>query len=341
MLIIFTLLLSILFQFLTIKFENKYNIFNDCNTKTHAIHKIPTPRVGGVGIFLSFTIYIFFLSSEYNWLVYSGAIIFFLGLYEDWHGDTSKIYRLGAMALSTIVAIYFSGYVAQDSGFFILPYFIAVVFTIFTVVGLSSAINFIDGLNGLASGVCLITLTFFGIVAYLYNDLYSLTIILILLGSIFGFFIWNYPKGKIFLGDGGAYFLGFIMAILSIMIANRNEEISLWYPLVALAYPVIETIVTINRRIKRKKRKGIPFFEAEKTHLHTMTFRRKTKNNVAATNKILVFHLYINIFAFIFQQYIFVLFLLLPIAYYVYMMKYRRIIKFQKRNPFRTKYLKI
>ncbi|MCX6075085.1 MAG: MraY family glycosyltransferase [Campylobacterales bacterium] len=321
---------SLVYQYWTIRIEKKYNFFSDPSTKAHAIHNTPTPRVGGIGIFLAFAISTMILMPHYWWLVVSGAVIFGFGLFEDWHGDTSKQYRLGAMALGTLIAIYFGGYVADNSEFFILPYWLAVLFTIFAVVGLSSAINFIDGLNGLAGGVSMVTLSFFAFVDYLYEGSVTLPLSMILGGAILGFFLWNYPKGKIFLGDGGAYFLGFMLAMFSIMLAARHPEVSLWYPLVALSYPIIETFVTISRRIKRKKKYGIAFFEAEKVHYHTLKYRRSNKSNSAISGRILVFHFFINLAAFFVHQYVFALMALVTIVYIVYMSKYKRIIRFQK-----------
>jgi len=326
--LIISFLQSFIYQYFTIKIENKYNFFVDPNTKSHAIHNTPTPRVGGIGIFLSFSISVMILMPEYWWLIVGGAVIFGFGLYEDWHGDTNKLFRLGAMALATYIAIYFGGYVADNSEFFVLPYTVAVIFTIFAVVGISSAINFIDGLNGLASGVSVITLCFFALLSYMYDGRVIFPLSLILVGAVLGFFVWNYPKGKIFLGDGGAYFLGFVLAMFAIILSSRHSEISLWYPLLALSYPIIETFVTIDRRIKRKKKKGIPFFEAERVHLHTLKYRRRTKDNAAATRRVLLFHFYINILAFVLHQYVFALMVCLILVYVVYIVKYRKLVRF-------------
>lgn len=325
---IITFLQSFIYQYFTIKLENRYGFFIDPNTKSHAIHKTPTPRVGGIGIFLSFFISVLVFMPDFWWLAVSSAIIFGFGLFEDWHGDTPKQYRLGAMAIATFIAVYYGGYVADNSEFFILPYAIAVVFTVFTVVGMSSAINFIDGLNGLASGISVITLVFFAILSFIYDGRVIFPLSMILIGAVLAFFVWNYPKGKIFLGDGGAYFLGFMLAMFAIILSARHEEISLWYPLVALAYPVIETFVTIERRIKRKRKYGTPFFEAEKVHLHTLKFRRRTKDNAAASRRLLLFHLYINILAFSVHQYVFILMALFVLVYAVYLGKYRKLIRF-------------
>jgi len=325
---ILAFLQSLIYQYLTIRFENKYNFFVDCHKKLHAIHTTPTPRVGGIGIFLAFAISMMILMPQYWWLVASGAVIFGFGLYEDWHGDTRKEFRLGAMAIGTYIAIYFGGYVADDSEFFILPYVVAAAFTIFAVVGTSSAINFIDGLNGLAGGLSGTVLIFYGGLAYWYGDFELVSVISILLGAIGGFFLWNYPKGKIFLGDGGAYFLGSMLAMIAIILAARHDEISLWYACIALLYPVIETFVTIDRRINRKRKYGTPFFEAERVHLHTLKFRRRTKDNASATRRILLFNFYINLAAVIFHQSVPMLIIVGVLVYIVYNVKYKKIVRF-------------
>lgn len=325
----FAFVQSIIYQYGTILFEKRFGWFIDNETKSHAVHKAPTPRVGGIGIFLAFSISIAYGIPDFLWLVYSGAIIFGFGLYEDWHGDTSKIYRLSAMGLATTIAIYFSGYVADNSEFFMLPYPLAIAFTIFAVVGMSSAVNFIDGLNGLASGVALISLSAFGVLSYIYEDIAMVHICLVLFGAILGFYIWNFPYGKIFLGDGGAYFIGFILAMIAVALSARHIEISLWYMLATLAYPVIETLVTIRRRIQRKKKNGTPFFEAERVHLHTLKFKRRTRNNALASLRLLLFHASISIAAFFLHKNIAALVLLICLSYVVYMYKYTKIVRFK------------
>ena len=302
MLMQLTLSFSFIFTLFVIFLEKKFTIFTDTTFKEHAVHKIPTPKCGGIAIFFSFLIFCFLYTPTGLYISLAGIPIFLYGLYEDFKGNTPQIVRLSVMAISTFIAIFLTHFYVDDIGLFKLPYFIAVIFTVFAVVGVSSAINFIDGLNGLATGVCLITLGFYAIIFNSYHDLSSLNIVLILIYSIFGFFILNFPWGKIFLGDAGAYFLGYIMAFISIMLVNRHPDISPWYPLIALSYPIIETLVTIKRRIYKKKNKNIPFFKSEKVHLHTLLFKRKTRRNPVASLYLLMFHLCINVVAFCFKE---------------------------------------
>jgi len=91
-----------------------------------------------------------------------------------------------------------------------------------------------------------------------------------------GFFVWNFPKGRIFLGDGGAYFSGFVMAFISIILVNRNEAISPWFPVIIFAYPIVDTLFSMYRRkfISRKSS-----LMADNLHLHTLIFKRVSRKN--------------------------------------------------------------
>lgn len=323
-----TFLFTYILIFIIIKIENSYGFFTDHHSKSHAVHKTPTPRVGGLGIFIAFTISNFIFIDNFKWLIISSLIVFLIGILDDWHGDIPKQIRLLGMSIGTFIAVIYGNVYIKDIDFFHLPYIIAVPFTIFAVVGICSAMNFIDGLNGLASGVSITTLSFYCIITYLNNDILIFKILIISIGAINGFFIWNFPKGKIFLGDGGAYFLGFLLAIFSVIITNRDDNISTWYPLVAMSYPIIETFVTIWRRLKRKKKYGTPFFQAEKMHLHTLMFKRNTRSNSIASFQLLVFHLIINIAAFIFYNNLYVLILIIFCAFIFYLYLYIKIVYF-------------
>ena len=302
---------------------HKYGFFTDKLDKDHAIHTKVTPKCGGIGIFISFFIVSYFYCRIGLDLVISSLPIFIFGVYEDSNGETPQSLRLLLMVISSLIGVYLLKTYVTNIGFFILPKIIGVIFTIFCVVGISSAINFIDGLNGLATGVCLLSVLFFGIIAYLFNDLIFLKLMLICFFAILGFFVFNYPFGKIFLGDGGAYFLGFLMAFISIILVNRHPEISPWYPLNAFAYPIIETIVTIRRRYYKKKNKGIPFFQSEKVHLHTLLFKRKTRRNPVASAYLLSFHFLINLVAFLLKSNLPALILLFILTWFIYLHWYK------------------
>jgi UDP-GlcNAc:undecaprenyl-phosphate/decaprenyl-phosphate GlcNAc-1-phosphate transferase len=164
--------------------------------------------------------------------------------------------------------------------------FIAIVFTVFAITGLANAYNIIDGFNGLSSMVGIITLLGLAYVSYVLQDTTILYLSVIMVGAILGFFIWNYPRGLIFLGDGGAYLIGFWIATLSVLLIARHPSVSPWFALLINAYPILETLFTIYRRkIHQGKSPALP----DGIHFHTLIYRRilnpaTVKNNFDLMN---------------------------------------------------------
>ncbi|KAF0812329.1 putative undecaprenyl-phosphate N-acetylglucosaminyl 1-phosphate transferase [Andreprevotia sp. IGB-42] len=142
--------------------------------------------------------------------------------------------------------------------------------TLFAVVGLINAVNFIDGYNGLAVAVSLIMLGSLSYVAVQVGDRTVVILAMTLIGAGLGFLLWNWPRGLIFLGDGGAYLFGFSIAALVIMLIQRHAHISAWYAAVLLIYPVMETLFSIHRRLWRRHHPGLP----DAAHLHQLIYKR-------------------------------------------------------------------
>jgi UDP-N-acetylmuramyl pentapeptide phosphotransferase/UDP-N-acetylglucosamine-1-phosphate transferase len=249
--------------------------------KPQKFHKAPVPRIGGLGIFTTFALLIIFVTFQKNNFLYLLIIlvsipVVFIGLYEDFRGNISPKKRILFMCIGSILAIIFLDSIVWNIGFLDLPVFIAIPFTVFAIVGLTNAINMIDGFNGLASGISVITLLSFIYILNMLGDFSLIPICSVLAGAILGFMVLNFPFGKIFLGDGGAYFLGFILAIISILMVNRNTEISPWFPVVMLAYPIFDVLFAIFRR---KFIHGTSPFSPDKYHLHSLIFKKLSKNN--------------------------------------------------------------
>jgi UDP-N-acetylmuramyl pentapeptide phosphotransferase/UDP-N-acetylglucosamine-1-phosphate transferase len=141
----------------------------------------------------------------------------------------------------------------------------------FASAGLAHAINIIDGLNGLAAAVCLMAFMAFGYVGFQVHDTEILLLAGVGFGAMLGFNIWNYPSGQIFCGDGGAYFLGVYLAVLSTLLVVRNPEVSAWFPLLLVLYPVWETLFSAYRR---KILRGQAMMHPDRLHLHTLIYRR-------------------------------------------------------------------
>jgi UDP-N-acetylmuramyl pentapeptide phosphotransferase/UDP-N-acetylglucosamine-1-phosphate transferase len=210
---------------------------------------------------------------------------FLAGLVEDLTKTMSPRRRLLATALSASLAVYLldaaitrTDIPGVDALVSLYPF--AVALTIFVVAGVANAINIIDGFNGLASMCVLLMLLALAYVANESGDSMMLLISLAAVGAVLGFFVWNFPAGLIFMGDGGAYFLGFLLAELSILLLNRNPGVSPMFPLLLCAYPIFETIFTIYRR---KVVRGVATAAPDGIHLHTLIHRRLIRWDNGAT----------------------------------------------------------
>jgi UDP-N-acetylmuramyl pentapeptide phosphotransferase/UDP-N-acetylglucosamine-1-phosphate transferase len=146
-------------------------------------------------------------------------------------------------------------------------------FTVFAVTGIAHAVNVIDGLNGLSSVNALLASIGLAVVAWTVGDDFVFCVACVLAGSVAGFFLINYPRGRIFLGDGGAYLIGLLLAELSVLLVHRNSEVSPWFPLLLLAYPIWETLFSMYRRRMRGRSTG----EADALHLHSLVYRRMAR----------------------------------------------------------------
>lgn len=273
---------SIYMQKKVIKHSSVSDFFidDDKSDKPQMFHKAPTPRAGGIGIFFA---NLFLIFNPLGWQFLVAALpAFGAGLMDDFKSLTPKT-RLFLQTISGILCVWvFNSYIVSfgfDVGInFYLGAFIAIV----AVVGAINAINIIDGFNGLASGFAMMVFISFGYVAWMNQDITMFEIAVINIAAVGGFMLFNYPKGKIFLGDGGAYFLGFALASLSMVLVIR-DDISQLYPLAILIYPAFEVAFSMYRRKIVKKTK---MTKNDKYHLHQMIYYRVTKNNPATSKYI-------------------------------------------------------
>jgi len=276
----YALLISLFILSLVILFTKKYQFFidNSNSKKPQNFHDKPTPRAGGIGI-LSGILLLLTIPFGLKFLP-SILLAFISGIFEDFHNSLSPKLRLFLQLLAAISAVILTNSVVTYLGLNIsIPYWLGVVFSVFAIVGMMNAVNIIDGFNGLASGTILLILTSFAFITSHHNTDDILSIIFITLGATIGFFILNFPKGKIFLGDGGAYLLGFIVSIIGIYLASTYEDISPWYIIAIFIYPVWEVLFSIGRRILL----GQSALQADANHLHTLIYKHITKNNPLTT----------------------------------------------------------
>lgn len=138
------------------------------------------------------------------------------------------------------------------------------------ITGLPHAFNLIDGYNGLAGTVAVVCCFALAYVALQVGDRQLAAVVLVLAGATAGFLVWNYPRGLIFAGDGGAYLWGVVIAIASIVLVQRHAQVSPWFPLLLLIYPVLETLFSIYRKAARGQSPGV----ADALHFHQLIYRR-------------------------------------------------------------------
>ena len=256
-------------------------------------HKNAVPRIGGVSIALGVLIAILLkLQVQANstieiTLLVCAIPVFAIGLTEDLTKKISVRMRLFFTAIGALMAINLLGIQITKLDIPGIDYLlgfspIAIIFTVFAVTGLSNAYNIIDGFNGLSSMVGMITLMALGYMSYVLADPLMISLSFMMAAAILGFFVWNYPRGLIFLGDGGAYLIGFWIAIISIMLVSRHDNVSPWFALLVNGYPILETLFTIYRRkVHQGKSPGQP----DGIHFHSLIFRRVLNSNHSGTKK--------------------------------------------------------
>ncbi|TXI21831.1 MAG: glycosyl transferase [Roseateles sp.] len=246
-------------------------------------HAVPVPRIGGVGMFIGLLacIAVAAFSGRADWktgalLMLAGLPAFLAGLVEDLTKRVSPGKRLLATAVSAALGIWLLGATITRTDVPGLDWVVSVsvgawLATVFTVAGVANSINIIDGFNGLSSMCVSLMLLAFAYVAFQVGDVTLALWALAGVGMALGFFVWNFPGGLIFMGDGGAYFLGFYLAEIGILLIARNPGVSPLFPLMVCIYPVFETVFSIyRRRIVRSVPPGLP----DGIHLHSLIYRR-------------------------------------------------------------------
>lgn len=294
-------LVSMLTQYLVIDLSHKRGIFIDDHTSDlpQKLHHEPTPRIGGLGIFMA----CMFMTKDLDVGLKTILCLipaFLAGFLEDLFAKISPLRRLLIMSISAAMAIYLMNAVVVDFGFITAPYFLGIMISMIAILGLINGTNLIDGFNGLSSGVCFIIFSTYFAISLRVGDQAMAFISLICMASILGFLIFNFPYGKIFLGDGGAYSLGFMLAVVSIILVKRNEQISPWFVLVCLIYPVWEVIFSFSRRMIIHRLSPL---HPDSKHVHQLVYRNITrKNNPLTSLVIFPFVLLFNALAVIFYK---------------------------------------
>lgn len=238
------------------------------------VHSRIMPRLGGLAIFLSFLIGILItnpsdeLLGEYHLSIVIGSLIIILtGMFDDVKEISPKVKLAGQVAAAAVVVIYgglkvefinlpFGGII--DFGYLSIP------LTMIWIIGITNAINLIDGLDGLAGGVSSIALVAIAGMSFITGTPYVAIMALIVAASTTGFLFYNFHPAKIFMGDTGALFLGYIISVLSLLGYKNITVVSLIIPIIILGVPISDTFFAIIRRLVNKQ----PLSAPDKSHLH-------------------------------------------------------------------------
>jgi UDP-N-acetylmuramyl pentapeptide phosphotransferase/UDP-N-acetylglucosamine-1-phosphate transferase len=271
--------LSLIFV-LTKRFHGRFSF--DRAEGVQRFHEEPTPRIGGLALILGISLSTAMIlrnagpeqSALYGfiWPVLLAAIpAFLVGFAEDLTKQVNATPRLVATMVSAVAAWALTGvslqYLQVPGLDLLLAYaWISVPLTAFAVGGIANALNIIDGFHGLASGVATIICLSIGAIALDAGDLELAMFCALVAAALFGFLLVNFPFGKLFLGDGGAYFVGFLVGWLAVLLPMRNSEVSPWASLLICAYPVAETLFSIYRRLKDR----LHILEPDREHMHSL-----------------------------------------------------------------------
>ena len=289
-----TMILSAAMIPLIIKVGNQLGIVAHMNKRT--VHKHEIARIGGYAIYISSLIgSMLFLKTDHqiNAILISGFIIFMVGLYDDVHDLSPKVKLIFEMLAALIVIVYGQVYI---KGFGYFPSdamtLLSGIVTLFWIIGITNAINLIDGLDGLSAGISIIVLVTISVTSILSGRSDIAALSLVLAGSIMGFLFFNFHPAKIFMGDCGALYIGFMISVISLLGFGYNASgfFTLGAPIIVLMVPIMDTLIAILRRkIHHKK-----FSEADRGHLHhNLMF----KLNLSQRKSVLILYLVTILFS--------------------------------------------
>lgn len=241
------------------------------------IHTKEMPKLGGLGIFLGFLLgYMLFCKQTPQMIsiLIGGIIILLTGLFDDLKRLPASVQFVGQIA-AAVVVVYYGGIVMKDIsayGIYLNFGIFAKPLTILFIVAVMNCMNFIDGLDGLAGGIASIFFITISIIIYnvgIYNGL-DASLTLIMAGATLGFLIHNFYPAKIFLGNSGSMFLGYMISVISLLGFKNVTITSFIVPVLILAIPILDTLFAIIRRIL----KGESPTKGDKQHLHHQLLQR-------------------------------------------------------------------
>lgn len=242
-------------------------------------HTAPTPRIGGVPIVLGLIVAWgkapYDIQQMLTPILFAGMPAFLFGVAEDITKRVGVMHRLLATMASGLLAWWLTGYSLSRVDIWGVDWLlqftlVSALFTAFAVGGVANSINIIDGFNGLASTASTLAFVGYAMIAWQVGDQNLASVALVCAACVWGFFWVNWPLGKIFLGDGGSYFIGFALAWVAVMLIERNPSVSAFAALLVCVHPVTEVLFSIFRRQIKKLHPGQP----DRLHFHSLVKQR-------------------------------------------------------------------
>lgn len=263
-----SIIVSVAMTPVMIIFSKRINVVDIPNARS--AHSVPMPTLGGLAIVVGFIAGLVIIRPEspYHLAIIVGAmIIVVVGFLDDVYNFTARAKLLFQLVAASVVV--FWGGLRVD--FINLPFggelefgWFSIAITLLWIVGITNAVNLIDGLDGLAAGVSVIALFTIVVMSVFMGNIYVLSIAAILMFSVLGFLPFNFFPAKIFMGDTGALFLGFMISVLALLGFKNVAVITFIVPVFILAVPILDTLVAIVRRLVKKQSIGA----ADHFHLH-------------------------------------------------------------------------
>jgi UDP-GlcNAc:undecaprenyl-phosphate GlcNAc-1-phosphate transferase len=235
------------------------------------LNRSPIPRLGGLAIFLGILVpalAFLDLSSESRGLLLGASVAIVVGAVDDFRGLTPPV-KLGgqfvAAAMPVLAGVWIDRFTFPFLGVVELPEWAGVPLSMLFIVAVMNMVNFLDGLDGLAAGVCAIAGTTYAVLALSLGKVDAAILSAIVAGACVGFLRHNFFPARIFMGDSGALCLGFLLASVSIQgLLKTASTVVLVLPLLVLAVPILDTSFVVARRLKH----GLPVYAADRSHLH-------------------------------------------------------------------------
>ncbi len=260
------------------------------------IHKKPTPKLGGLGIFFGFLLgYMIFgtHSSIMNAVLIGSFIIILIGVVDDITELGPLTQFIGQLAAACVI-VFYGGLLIKDLsafGLYVNFGFLSYPLTIFFIVGCINCINLIDGLDGLSGGISSIYYLTIGIIAIIQGKTgLDFVLTFTMLGATLGFLIYNFNPASIFAGDCGSNFMGFMIAVIALLGFKNVTMTSFIIPLIILAIPILDTLFAIIRRFLKHE----PLFKGDKFHLHHQFLNR----NFSQKQTVIIIYIIDALFAF-------------------------------------------